>query len=55
MVNDEEYINFLNMIGACVSHGDYYSVKELSNLELEKMYNKMKLKNKKSKRRYWQI
>lgn len=47
MVKDEEYINFLKMIVACVSHGDYYSVKELSNLELEKMYNKMKLKNKK--------
>ena len=47
MVKDEEYIDFLKMIIACVSHGDYYSVKELSNLELEKMYNKMKLKNKK--------
>ena len=49
MVKDEEYINFLKMIIACVSHGDYYSVKELSNLELEKMYNKMKLKKEKRK------
>ena len=49
MVKDEEYINFLKMIIACVSHGDYYSVKELSNLELEKMYDKMKLKKKKGK------
>ena len=49
MVKDEEYIDFLKMIIACVSQGDYYSVKELSNLELEKMYNKIKLKNKKTK------
>ena len=55
MVEDEEYIDFLKMIIACVSHGDYYSVKELSNLELEKMNEKMKLKNKKSKRKYWQL
>ena len=55
MVKDEEYIDFLKMIVACVSHGDYYSVKELSNLELEKMYNRMKLKNKKGKRQSWQI
>ena len=49
MVGDEEYIEFLKMIVAWVSHGDYYSVKELSNLELEKMYNKMKLEKKKTK------
>ena len=49
MVKDEEYIDFLKMIVACVSYGDYYSVKELSNLELEKMYNKMKLEKKKAK------
>ena len=49
MIEDEEYIDFLKMIVACVSHGDYYSVKELSNLELEKMYKKMKLKKKKGK------
>lgn len=55
MVKDEEYVDFLKMIVACVSHGDYYAVKELSNLELEKMQNRMKLKNKKSKRKYWQI
>ena len=47
MVKDEEYIDFLKMIIACISHGDYYSAKELSNLELEKMYNKVNLKNKK--------
>lgn len=37
MVSDERYIKFLKAIISCVSHGDYYSVKELSNLELEKM------------------
>lgn len=37
MVNDEKYITFLKRIIACISHGDYYSVKELSQLELEKM------------------
>lgn len=37
MVDDERYITFLKRIIACVSYGDYYSVKELSQLELEKM------------------
>ena len=49
MIEDEEYIGFLKMIIACISHGDYYAVKELSNLELEKMYNKMQSKEKKAK------
>lgn len=44
MVKDEEYVNFLKSIISCISHGDYYSVKELSNLELEKMNKKMKEK-----------
>lgn len=51
MIKDEEYIDFLKMMVACVSHGDYYSVKELSNLELERMYNKIQLKD--EKRKYW--
>ena len=42
MVKDEEYIEFLELIVSCISHGDYYSVKELSNLELEKMKQKTK-------------
>lgn len=46
MITDEEYIGFLKAIISCVSHGDYYSVKELSNLELEKMNKKTKKKNK---------
>lgn len=49
MIKDEEYIDFLKMMVACVSHGDYYSVKELSNLELERMYNKIQLKDEKRK------
>jgi hypothetical protein len=39
---DEEYICFLKRVIACVSNGDYYSVKELSQLELEKMEKKQK-------------
>lgn len=49
MVKDEEYISFLKKIVACISHGDYYSAKELSNLELEKMNHKIYSKNKKEK------
>ena len=37
MVNKEKYVNFLKEIISCISHGDYYSAKELSQLELEKM------------------
>lgn len=42
MVNDEKYMTFLKRIIACISHGDYYSVKELSQLELEKMEKQIK-------------
>ena len=42
MVNDEMYITFLKRIIACISHGDYYSAKELSQLELEKMEKQIK-------------
>ncbi len=45
MVNDETYEKFLRMIIACISHGDYYSVKELSQLELERIEkNKKEMK-----------
>lgn len=44
MIKDEKYINFLKQIIACISHGDYYAVKELSEIELEKMEGKMKSK-----------
>ena len=42
MVNNEKYISFLKKIIACISYGDYYSVKELSQLELEKMEKEIK-------------
>ena len=42
MINDEKYINFLKQIISCISHGDYYSVKELSQLELERMEKEMR-------------
>lgn len=35
MVKNEEYVNLLKSMIACVNHGDYYAVKELSNLKLE--------------------
>ena len=48
MINDEKYMSFLKAIISCISHGDYYSVKELSQLELEKMEKKSReYKNKK--------
>lgn len=37
MINKEKYIQFLKQIIACINYGDYYSVKELSQLELEKI------------------
>ncbi len=42
MVKDEKYMAFLKQVIACISHGDYYSVKELSQLELERMENQMR-------------
>lgn len=41
MISDEKYIKFLKAIISCVSHGDYFSVKELSNLELERVNKKI--------------
>lgn len=49
MVNDEKYISFLKQIIACVSHGDYYSVKELSQLELERIEEEKKNSEQKKK------
>ena len=37
MVNNERYIKLLKSMISCVSHGDYSAIKELSNLELERM------------------
>ena len=47
MIKDEDYIVFLKSIITCISHGDYYAVKELSNLELERMNKKLKKENSK--------
>ena len=50
MIKNEKYIKILKNMVACVSHGDYGSVKELSSLELEKMKKeKKKLKSKLNK------
>lgn len=37
MISEEYYLNFLKCVISCVNNGDYYSIKELSALELEKM------------------
>ncbi len=37
MISEEYYLNFLKCVISCVNNGDYYSIKELSVLELEKM------------------
>ncbi len=42
MIENEKYITFLKQIISCISHGDYYSVKELSQLELDKMKKEVK-------------
>ena len=54
MIKDEEYIGFLKSIISCISHGDYYSVKELSNLELERM-KKIQKEKEKNRYIYWYI
>lgn len=46
MVEDKEYLDFLEKIIACINHSDYEAVKELSNLELENL----KRKERKSKK-----
>ena len=37
MISDEYFFNFLKSIISCVNNGDYYSIKELSILEMEKI------------------
>ena len=37
MENKEEYIKFLEQIISYISHEDYHSVKELSQLKLDKI------------------
>lgn len=50
MIEDERYITFLKRVIACISYGDYYSVKELSQLELEKMEGQSEERKKKNRR-----
>lgn len=46
MVDDKEYLDFLEKIISCINHSDYEAVKELSNLKLEKLKNEnIKRKN----------
>lgn len=40
MISEEYYLDFLKCIISCVNNGDYYSIKELSVLELEKLKKK---------------
>ena len=40
MIKNEEYINYLKKIISCVNNGDYYSIKELSILELDTLKEK---------------
>ena len=47
MIKNEQYCKYLRQVIACVSYGDYYSIKELSNSELEKM-EAIKEKNQKN-------
>ena len=45
MVKNEKVIQLLKTMIVCVSRGDYYTIKELSNLELENMEKEeMKIK-----------
>lgn len=37
MIKEEDYMEFLKMIISCIIQGDYFAVKELSNLELDKL------------------
>ena len=37
MIKNEKYIKILKSMISCINYGDYYSVKELSNMELEEM------------------
>ena len=40
MIKNEEYIDYLKKVIACINNGDYYSVKELSVLKLENFKDK---------------
>lgn len=46
MIKNKKYISILKSMISCVNNGDYYSVKELSNLELSKMQENQKREHK---------
>ena len=46
MIKNEEYINYLKKIISCVNNGDYYSIKELSILNLNKLKEQTSLMEK---------
>ena len=46
MIKNEEYINYLKKIISCVNNGDYYSIKELSILNLNKLKEETSLMEK---------
>lgn len=46
MVKNEEYIDYLKKIIACINNGDYYSVKELSVLKLDMLKEETSLMKK---------
>lgn len=43
MIKNEEYMDYLSKVISCVSHGDYYSVKELSVLKLDNLKKETKM------------
>ncbi len=51
MIKNEEYIDYLKKVIACISSGDYYSIKELSILKLD-ILNEETKEMKKNLRKY---
>ena len=52
MIKNEYYKKILKMMESCINHGDYYSIKELSNLELENIKKYKKAVKKKIDEKY---
>ena len=50
MIKNEKYIRILKSMISCINQGDYYSIKELSNLELQKMKEDEEKKKKDKKK-----
>lgn len=43
MIRNDEYMDYLQKIISCISNGDYYSVKELSILQLDNLKKDTKI------------